>query len=383
MPGQILTLNAGSSSLKFAVFGPGMVRVAHGQVDGLGTAPRLKLTRGGTAQTTPAPGVTDPQAALALVLGALGDLTPRAVGHRVVHGGRDFGQPVRIDAGVLARLEALVPLAPLHQPHNLAAIRAVAALHPGVPQIGCFDTAFHRGHEFVNAAFGLPRALFDQGVQRYGFHGLSYDYLAGRLAEIDPARAAGRVVACHLGSGASLCALVAGRSVETTMGFTALDGLMMATRPGQLDPGVVLYLIDGLGMTTAEVTDLLYHRSGLLGLSGISSDMRVLEASDAPQAAQALACFAARVRREIAALAAGMGGLDAIVFSGGIGEHSARTRADVVAGMGWLGVEIDPARNAGGEALISPDTARVAVHVIPTDEELTIARQTRAVLAQA
>jgi acetate kinase len=271
-------------------------------------------------------------------------------------------------------LEAFVPLAPLHQPHNLKAIEAVALAAPGVPQVACFDTAFHQTHPWVADTYALAERFYDQGIRRYGFHGLSYEFIAQALVEEHPQLAEGRVVVCHLGNGASACAIQAGRSVDSTMGFTALDGLPMGTRTGQLDPGVVLHLIDELGMTTAEVSNLLYKESGLKGLSGISSDMRDLEASEAPEAARAISYFTHRIRREVAALAAAMGGIDGLVFTAGIGEHSTRVRAEVVEGLGWLGIELDPAANRRHGPRISTDASRVEALVIPTNEEKMIAR---------
>ncbi|MEY9787148.1 acetate kinase [Sinorhizobium fredii] len=304
----------------------------------------------------------------------------RAIGHRVVHGGPDYAQPVLIDATVLDRLASYQDLAPLHQPNNLAPIRLAMEINPDVPQVACFDTAFHRGHPEHADCYALPRALYDQGVRRYGFHGLSYEYIAERLHEIAPEAAGGKVIVAHLGSGASMCALRDGQSVESTMGFTALDGLPMGTRPGQLDPGVVLYLISERGMSADAVSDLLYHEAGLKGLSGISNDMRELLASDEPRAAFAIAHFVHRCRLNAGMLAAALGGLDAFVFTAGVGENSAPIRARIAEGLAWLGTELDPAANDAGGALISTATSRVALHVIPTDEELMIARHTLALV---
>jgi len=272
---------------------------------------------------------------------------------------------------------ALEAWAPLHQPHNVAGIRAARAAFPQAPQVACFDTAFHHGHAFENDAYGLPRSLYDQGVRRYGFHGLSYDYVSRRFATLEPELAKGRVIAAHLGNGASLCAMRSGRSVASTMGFSTLDGVPMGTRPGQLDPGVILYLIEAKGYDCKALTDLLYKQSGLKGLSGVSNDMRDLEASNDPRAAQAISYFAHRVRYEIGGLAATLGGLDALVFCGGVGEHSTRARASVMDGLAWLGVVSDAGRNAASAPRISADGSRVGVFIVPTNEELRIAELTQ------
>ena len=295
------------------------------------------------------------------------------VGHRVVHGGTEHAAPVLVDDRVMAALRKLVPLAPLHQPHNLGAIDAVTAAYPGVPQVACFDTAFHRGHPWVADTFALPRHFYDEGVRRYGFHGLSYEYIARELARSAPALAAGRVVVAHLGNGASCCAMLAGRSIDSSMGFTALDGLPMGTRTGQIDPGVLLHLIDERGFDTARLQTLLYHESGLKGLSGISSDMRDLEASDRPEAAEAIAYFAYRARCQIGALAAALEGLDGLVFTAGIGEHDHAVRARICRGLSWLGIELDEAANAKDATIVSTTASRVEVRVVPTDEERMIA----------
>jgi acetate kinase len=304
-----------------------------------------------------------------------------AVGHRVVHGGLSRSAPVVLTPTLIAELAKLNALAPLHQPHNLSGVAAAQAAFPDAPQVACFDTAFHRAHPFVNDAFALPRALYDEGVRRYGFHGLSYEYVTGKLAEIAPFHAQGRVVVCHLGSGASMCAIRAGHSVASTMGFSALDGLPMGTRPGQLDPGVLLYLMDKKGMSARAISDLLYKQSGLKGLSGVSNDMRDLLASDNPHARQAVDYFVFRVRREIGGMAAVLEGLDAIVFTGGIGENAAPIREYVLEAMEWLGVELDLDRNRANAGVISSDRSRVRVFVIPTNEELMIARHTEALTA--
>ena len=387
LEGAVLTLNAGSSSLKVALYpATGERPLATGIVDRIGPDGVLRLKDAAGGDIARPGDLSSHAGALQSVLDSLRAAFPglslAAIGHRVVHGGARHAAPVRIDAGILAELEALAPFAPLHQPHNLAGIHAAMAAFPGVPQVACFDTAFHRNHPWVNDTFALPREMYERGVRRYGFHGLSYDYIAGELARIAPGLAAGRVVVAHLGNGASACAIQNGRSVASTMGFSALDGLPMGTRCGQLDPGVMLWLMDQ-GMSAPEISDLLYKRSGLLGLSGISNDMRALEASDAPEAAQAIDYFVFRLQREIGGLAASMGGIDALVFSGGIGENSALIRARVCERMGWMGIEIDHARNASNARVVSSELARTTVMVIPTDEEAVIARAARAAAGTA
>lgn len=387
----LLTLNAGSSTIKVAVFTPGFEVIASGQVDRIGGEGTLSLRDGGGADIGLPDDLPDRfgdhAQALDTVLAAFDRLFPgitvAAVGHRVVHGGPEFAQPVAIDDAVLARLQAFVPFAPLHQPHNLAGIRAARDAFPAALQVACFDTAFHRNHPFVNDTFALPRAYYDKGVRRYGFHGLSYDWIAGALRARHPDLAAGRVIVAHLGNGASMCALRDGRSVASTMGFTALDGLPMGTRCGQLDPGVILYLMQQEGMDADAISDLLYRRSGLLGLSGVSHDMRKLEASDTSGAREAIDYFVFRIQRELGGLTAALGGLDGLIFCGGIGENSRLIRARVAKGMGWLGVAVDPARNDANGPLISPDDAPVRVMVVPTDEEAVIARSARALLDPA
>lgn len=383
MTGCILTLNAGSSSLKVALYAAegGDRPLASGLADRIGPDGELRLKQGdGTAIAAAPGGLTTHAEALQTVLdtlrGAFPSLDVAAVGHRVVHGGPDYAAPVRVDDEILARLDRLSPFAPLHQPHNIDGIRAAMSAFPGKPQVACFDTSFHRAHPFTNDTFALPREYYDKGVRRYGFHGLSYDYITGELARRDPDLAAGRVVVAHLGNGASMCAIRDGRSVASTMGFSALDGLPMGTRCGQLDPGVVLYLITEEGLTPAEIADLLYRRSGLLGLSGLSNDMRTLEASDAPEAQQAVDYFTFRIRRELGAMTAALGGIDALVFCGGIGENSAHIRSAVCEPMGWMGITLDPEANAVNGPVISCARAPVRVMVIPTDEELVIARAT-------
>ncbi|KUF09172.1 acetate/propionate family kinase [Pseudoponticoccus marisrubri] len=385
---HVLVLNAGSSSIKFGLFDAGTLRPeGSGQVERIGGPAVLHLhdAEGNRLEKTTLPegAAADHDGAVGLILQQLerhwAGVEIRAVGHRVVHGGWEFGAPCEIAPQVLDRLERLAPFAPLHQPHNLAGIRAAFTAFPSARQVACFDTAFHRGHEFVQDTFGLPRSYYDKGVRRYGFHGLSYDYISGELARIAPELQAGRVVVAHLGNGASLCGMKAGRSVASTMGFSALDGLCMGTRSGQLDPGVVLYLMEEEGLDAAAISDLLYRKSGLLGLSGISSDMRTLLASDAPAAREAVAYFCTRIRRETGGMAAALEGLDALVFTGGIGENAAPVRAQVCAGLGWLGVTLDPLRNEAGEPVISAEGAPVPVMVLPTNEELVIARAAAAI----
>lgn len=380
---HILTLNAGSSSLKFGLFAPGAEpqALATGLVERIGAADgqiKLKAADGTVlAQAGPAPladhGVALEQA-LAMVQSAFPGAEIDAVGHRVVHGGPDIGAPQPIDEALIAELERYNPFAPLHQPHNLAGVRAAMGHFPDARQIACFDTAFHRHHPWEEDAFALPLQLYREGVRRYGFHGLSYDFIAGHLAQTEPKLAAGRVIVAHLGNGASMCGLKDGRSVASTMGFSALDGLPMGSRSGQLDPGVLLYLLEQKGMGAAEITELLYKKSGLLGLSELSNDMRTLEEAGTEAAENAIAYFCARIRRETGALAAALGGIDGLVFTAGIGENSARVRAQVCAGMEWLGIEIDAAANAAGARVISTAAARIPVLVIPTNEELVIAR---------
>jgi acetate kinase len=389
----ILVVNTGSSSLKFQIFGladGGLERQFRGQIDGIGVRPRLKAADGaGTIVVDRSYGseeVGDLPAAIAKTrewLRTLAGFELRAIGHRVVHGGPEFDRAVLIGKAILDRLARYQTLAPLHQPNNLAPIRLAMEIDPDVPQVACFDTAFHRGHATHTDCYALPRALYDEGIRRYGFHGLSYEYIAQRLSEVAPEIAGGRVIVAHLGSGASMCALAAGHSIESTMGFTALDGLPMATRPGQLDPGVVLHLIEEKGMAPAEVTRLLYNGGGLKGLSGVSNDMRDLLASRDPGAAFAIDHFVHRCALHAGQLAAALGGLDAFVFTAGIGEHSPAVRARLAERLGWLGASLDPAANDAGGARISTPESRVALLVIPTDEELMIARHTHALVGGA
>lgn len=384
----LLVINAGSSSLKFQIFGiatAGLERQVRAKLDGIGTRPRLKATAAdGTElidRSLDRTDVRDLPAALSVArdwLATLRGFDLRAIGHRVVHGGPDYVRPVLIDTTVLDRLSSYQDLAPLHQPNNLAPIRLAMEIKPDVPQVACFDTAFHRGRAEHTDCYALPRAFYEQGVRRYGFHGISYEYIAGRLREVAPEVARGRVIVAHLGSGASMCALNDGRSVETTMGFTALDGLPMGTRPGQLDPGVVLHLLRD--MSAQAVSDLLYHRSGLKGLSGISNDMRELLESEDPRASFAIDHFVHRCTLNAGMLAAALGGLDAFVFTAGIGENAAPIRARISEGLAWLGAQLDPAANDADGSVISEAGSRVALHVMPTDEELMIARHTLAII---
>ncbi len=387
MADAILTLNAGSSSIKFSLFeiGPGrsLQLVSDGQVEGIGTSPHF-IARGAdgavlSERRWPAPG-PDHDAAIgdiaAFAESHLGGDRLVAVGHRVVHGGPDHDKPQLVTAELIAALDRLIPLAPLHEPHNIAPMRAIARARPSLPQIACFDTAFHHGMAAVATRFALPRIYEAEGVRRYGFHGLSYEYIAGRLRELAPDLAKGRVIAAHLGNGASLCAMRDGRSVDTTMGFTALDGLVMGTRCGAIDPGVILYLQQQHGMTPEAVEKLLYNQSGLLGVSGVSSDMRALLDSQAPQARDAVDLFVFRIVREIGALTASLDGLDGLVFTAGIGEHAPVIRGMVADRLGWLGAELDEAANLRGDFCISTAKSRLAIHVIPTNEELMIARHT-------
>ncbi len=385
MQGCLGVLNAGSSSIKFAIYGAGddLPLRLHGQVEAIGVAPRLKVADA-TGRTLAEQGwkanELDHAAATLQILRTcqelLGGVRVVAIGHRVVHGGTWFAAPVRVVPGVVEALAGLIPLAPLHQPHNLAPIRVIADAAPHVAQVACFDTAFHRSQPWVAQAFAIPRAFSEAGVHRYGFHGLSYEFVTSRLRTIAPELAAARVVIAHLGNGASLCAVRDGRSVASTMGFTAADGLMMGTRCGSIDPGVLLYLMDEQGMDARAIEDLIYRRSGLLGVSGISSDMRTLRASVDPKAAEAIALFVNRIVREIGSMAAALGGLDALVFTAGIGENDPATRAAVMEGCAWLGLEPDAARNGAGTGRISADQSRVSAWAIPTDEERMIAQHT-------
>jgi acetate kinase len=391
---NVLVINAGSSSVKFQLFGiPAHDRLelrVKGQVDGIGTRPRLlaRNSEGGTlidAPLAPAEVATVPAAlerALLFLREKTGGKLPSAIGHRVVHGGPDYKEPTVVTDTVLNHLERLAPLAPLHQLNNLAPIRIILARHPGLPQVACFDTAFHRGHPDVADRFAIPEDLHREGVRRYGFHGLSYEYIADRLPKVAPEIVTGRVLVAHLGSGASMCALVSGKSVESTMGFTALDGLPMGTRPGQLDPGIVLYLLTEKRMSGSAIQNLLYNECGLKGLSGISNDARILLADQSPAATFALKYFTYRISLFAGMLAAAMGGIDGFVFTAGIGENAPTVREAVLRRLSWLGAEVDPAANALGGPCISTSKSRIKCYVIPTDEELMIARHTLRVLRE-
>jgi len=387
MASDIFTLNAGSSSLKFSLWEAettGLRELFRGEVEKIGIAPHLSA-REPSGRTVIDKRFDEGGAKLShedLLRALFAWLSQqrrdgfKAIGHRIVHGGATFTAPVRIDDHVMESLSKLEPLAPLHQPHNLSGIRICATLQPRVPQIACFDTAFHRTMDSVARRLGLPRGYEEEGVQRYGFHGLSYEYIAQRLRAIDPELANGRVIVAHLGNGASLCAMHSGRSADTTMSFTALDGLLMGTRPGALDPGAVTYLMRERTMSAVEIEDLLYHRSGLLGISGISSDMRTLLASNDPHAREAVDLFVFRAAREIGALVASLGGLDGLVFTAGIGEHASEIRSRVCARCAWLGVILDERANGAGQIRVSTEASRVRVYVIPTDEERMIAEHT-------
>ncbi|PXW65356.1 acetate/propionate family kinase [Methylobacterium sp. B4] len=376
----ILVLNAGSSSVKFALFAAGTLEpLCRGGIEGIGSRARFGGAVGAQAHLFEGnlPEASDHAAATHWLLDRIrraDGIALGAAGHRVVHGGPDFAAPVVIDEAVMTALDALVPLAPAHQPHNLAAIRAVKSAWPDLPQVACFDTAFHRTMPRLAQIFAIPHDLTDQGLVRYGFHGLSYQHIADVLPDIAGERARAKVIVAHLGHGASLCALRDGRSVATTMGFTALDGLMMGMRCGAIDAGLVLHLIEQRGMAPAEVSEILNRRSGLLGVSGISNDVRALVASDDPRAAEALDLFAYRVVREAGSMMAALGGLDAFVFTAGIGERSARIRSAIAEGLAWTGIRLDTARNAANDTRISADDATVPVYVVPADEELPIAR---------
>ena len=388
--GCIAVLNAGSSSVKFALYEAGDTGALlfRGQVEQLGLAPRMKVVDAEGETVTRRRWTNDQldhrratEEILKLGRELLAGRPVLGIGHRVVHGGTRFDAPARIDAEVLKYLATLVPLAPLHQPHNLAPIEAIAEAAPHLPQVACFDTAFHRSQTALAENFALPRDLTAAGVRRYGFHGLSYDYIVTHLAETMPMLARSRLVIAHLGNGASLCAVADGKSVASTMGFTALDGLMMGTRTGALDPGVLLYLVMERRMSAKDVEDLLYRKSGLLGVSGISSDMRTLRQSSEPEAAEALALFVYRIVREIGSMAAALGGIDGLVFTAGIGENDAATRSEVAAGCRWLGLALDEERNKRGETRLHAEGSRLTAWVVPTDEERMIARYTARMLA--
>lgn len=388
MTAAILSINAGSSSLKFALHavadGTSPEKIAAGKIEGIGRAPHfvahdrvgriIAERRWEAREQLPHEALLD--SLLAWIEDHAGADLLIGIGHRVVHGGVEFAAPALLTEAMLRKLDALSPLAPLHQPHNLAAIRAGMTMRPRLPHVACFDTAFHQGQPAVATRFAIPRALERDGIRRYGFHGLSYEYVSRRLADIDPRLAAGRVIAAHLGNGASLCGLVNGRSVDTSMGFTALDGLMMGTRCGAIDPGVILYLEQEKGLSPADVQRMLYEESGLLGVSGISADMRDLLDSAQDAAREAIDLFVYRIVREAGALASVMGGLDGLVFTGGIGENAAEVRALVCRRLAWLGLTLDEQANRQGAATISAADSRVRVHIVPTDEERMIAIHT-------
>ena len=386
----IAVVNAGSSSVKFGFYDsegdePLLLR---GQVEQIGVSPTLSASDGDgnepAERNWPPEGFGHAQA-MGAILEVARELLPqgstvKGVGHRVVHGGTRFAAPVEVTAAIISELEKLSPLAPLHQPHNLGPIKGIAQNAPHIRQVACFDTAFHQAQPHLAQAFALPRELSDSGIRRYGFHGLSYEFVSGRLREVAPEHADKRIIIAHLGNGASLCAIHEGRSVATTMGFTAVEGLMMGTRCGSIDPGVLIYLMDEHGMDARGLESLVYKKCGLLGVSGISSDMRTLRQSDDPKAREAIDLFIYRIVREIGSLAAALGGLDGLVFTGGIGQRDAKTRREVAAGCAWLGAELDEARNSGGEGLISAEGSGLPMWVVPTDEERVMARQTAAVL---
>ncbi|MDE1918602.1 MAG: acetate/propionate family kinase [Sphingomonadales bacterium] len=384
----VVSLNSGSSSIKFALYtldtGQPPVFSAGGKIERIGLAPRLSIRQAdGTViydrDWVDGAALTHGELLADLFAWAAEHVSGReivAVGHRIVHGGTTFAAPCLVDDALLDALDALCPLAPLHQPHNLAAIRAIRRLQPTLAQVACFDTAFHHDKPEIASRLALPREMHEQGIRRYGFHGLSYEYIARRLRELDPDLASGRVITAHLGNGASLCAMHDGHSLDTTMGFTALDGLMMGTRCGSIDPGVVLHLQIQMGMSPQQVEHLLYQKSGLLGVSGISSDMRALASNPSSQAQEAIDLFAWRAARELCGLVASLGGIDGIVFTAGIGENDADLRRRICERLTWMGIELDQDANMANAGIISQPDARVRVLVIPTDEERMIALHT-------
>ena len=388
----ILTINAGSSSIKFALF-----PLAHplspdaevsGQIDGIGTNATKMVAKGRSGEKIADQAIVGEAVSHDLAFDALlkwfqatqAGWQIVVVGHRVVHGGDLYSQPTVVDAQVLEHLTGFIPLAPLHEPHNVAGIRALQSLLPTVPQVACFDTAFHRSQPDVAQLFGLPRALTAEGIKRYGFHGLSYEYIARTLPQHSH-RADGRVIVAHLGNGASMAAMVNRKCVGTTLGFSTIDGLMMGTRCGNLDPGVVLHLMETKGLTVKDMTRILYKESGLLGVSGISQDMRTLLASDKPEAREAVELFCYRIAREMGSLAAAAGGVDAVVFTGGIGEHAAEVRRRVCLQSEWLGIRVNPEANARHDLVISAGNSSVDVLVIPTNEEWMMAHHAQTLLA--
>src|SRR6476620_8424076 len=392
MSNQIAVINAGSSSIKFAIFNddPGQSLIFRGQIEKIGVAPTMRVEDSGgetLVENEWAAKELDHKSATKVILqtsiALLGGEAVEAIGHRVVHGGTQFTAPTRVTNSILASLKALSPLAPLHQPHNIAPIEAIMAEAPHMPQVVCFDTAFHQTQPQVAQMFALPREITDAGVRRYGFHGLSYEFVSDRLRTVAPDSAQKRIIIAHLGNGASICGIHRGRSVATTMGFTAVDGLMMGTRCGSLDPGVLIYLMDEMKLDARGLEDLIYKKSGLLGVSGITSDMRTLRASNDERAREAIKLFIYRIVREIGSLAAALGGLDGLVFTGGIGQRDARTRAEVVAGCAWLGAMIDERANDVGEGRIDGHGSEIPVWVLPTDEERVIARHTATLLGHS
>lgn len=386
----IAVVNAGSSSVKFGFYDSegDETLLLKGAVEQIGVSPTLSASDSEGNELAdlnwPAEGFTHAQAMTAILEIAREHLpegsTIVGVGHRVVHGGTEFAGPAKVTPDVITVLEGFSPLAPLHQPHNLRPIKAIAQNRPDIPQVACFDTAYHQTQPHLAQAYALPRELSDEGIKRYGFHGLSYDYVSSRLRDVAPDHADKKIIIAHLGNGASVCAIDKGKSVATTMGFTAVEGLVMGTRCGSLDPGVLIYLMDEKGMNTRAIENLVYKKCGLLGVSGISSDMRTLRGSDDPRAKEAIDLFIYRIVREIGSLAAALGGVDGLVFTGGIGQRDAKTRREVAAGCAWLGAELDESRNGGAEGLISTDSSKLPMWVVQTDEELVIARQTAAVL---
>jgi acetate kinase len=394
MADAIAVLNAGSSSIKYSLFmlrGQELELTLRGQVEGLFTRPRFVAKDAASQQLEEKTWDDGVQLGHA---GALDHLVPyvrerlggdklAAIGHRVVHGGMHYAKPVRMDTKILQALREFEPLAPLHQPHNLAPIALLLQRVPDMPQVACFDTAFHRSNPELAQMFALPAKFHAEGVRRYGFHGLSYEYIASVLPAVDKRAADGRTVVLHLGNGASMCALQGGRSVASSMGFTAVDGLPMGTRCGAIDPGVILYLMDQRGMDARAIEKMIYNQSGLLGVSGISSDMRALLDSDDPRARTAIDLYVYRIRRELGSLAGALGGLDALVFTGGIGEHAVAIRERVCRDAEWLGLQLDTDRNAKNASRISAEGSRVAAYVVPTNEELMIARHTRTLLGAA
>lgn len=383
---QILTFNAGSSSIKFALFAPaaeGVDLLASGQVDGLGSTTRFHAKVGDSIQISHELSAGNHIEAMQSIVVWLREAFPKTtivgIGHRIVHGGTHYCEPVPIDAALLKNLESFIPLAPLHQPHNIAGVQAAQKAFPNVCQVACFDTAFHRGHDFVNEAYALPRKYYDQGLRRFGFHGLSYEYIVRRLQTVNPLHANGRVIVAHLGNGVSLCAMKDGRSIASTMGFSALEGLPMGTRCGAIDPGLLLYLLEHEQLSVRELSGLLYRQSGLLGLSGLSNDMRILEASENPEAKQAIDYFVHSVCLNIASMAATIGGIDLIVFTGGIGENSASIRAAVIKQLSWLGISLSIDANNRHAEQISDKSSSITVYRLSTDEEMMIALHTMAI----